>query len=690
MFLAPYTAIADIDGSPLDAGFLFFGQYGKDPELFPVEVFWDADFTVPAAQPIRTRNGYPVRNGSPTKVYLKTAEHSIAIKNRNSAFILVDFFNKGWNASFVVDASGKTQQQINDSSIHSVGSVSEMLALSPGFQKRTVQVKATGAMYRYDAEKAGVNDGVYVRNGWVLIGFHDRLLATLAGINGDGTNEYTKLKALLDVASTLNRPVNICGLTIHASSVVATGDIKLIGSGGIKLFAGSNGTLLTSAYNLEIDGDIELDQNKVNNSGGTVTPESHCTIKHTGDNLILNGAKFKPSASMNISTRAKKKIICQAIEADGGQVNLYALPAATAIVQITGGEYKNAANFDNIQVLGGADVSVIGITSHDSQRSGIVVSSTTKKARIIGNLCYGNRKDYVDQGGWGIVCSINTQDVLVNSNICVGNQTGGITIDTYPEGGGNSIDSRVNAVGNIINGLYNDTYSTTGITLNDAAHAIVSSNNIYKVGQGILCTDAKFANVSGNTIQDVSNFFVQFLRSHDSSFSASNICDGCNVTGAAALRFIDTDRFKAGGNTIRNLTGAAGHVYRISGDSKDWTIDDDDCIRTVAGSGYVFHILGAGNTGGRIRRSRFKSPNVKGWDWYIASDNLAQFSTHDNELESVGINYITSGANVTAGDDTINGSRNLWAVAPAAFKSRTGQVAVIAGALKYWSGTAWT
>ena len=111
MFLAPYTAIADIDGSPLDAGFLFFGEYGKDPELFPVEVFWDADFTVPAAQPIRTRNGYPVRNGSPTKVYLKTAQHSIAIKNRNGAFILVDFFNKGWDASFVV-YEGKNLQGV--------------------------------------------------------------------------------------------------------------------------------------------------------------------------------------------------------------------------------------------------------------------------------------------------------------------------------------------------------------------------------------------------------------------------------------------------------------------------------------------------------------------------------------------------------------------------------------------------
>lgn len=112
MFLAPYTAIADIDGSPLDAGFLFFGEYGKDPESFPVDVFWDADFTVPAAQPIRTRNGYPVRNGSPAKVYLKDAQHSIAIKNRNKAFILSDFFNKGLDSSSIVDG-GKTQKEVN-------------------------------------------------------------------------------------------------------------------------------------------------------------------------------------------------------------------------------------------------------------------------------------------------------------------------------------------------------------------------------------------------------------------------------------------------------------------------------------------------------------------------------------------------------------------------------------------------
>lgn len=157
MFLAPYTAIADVDGSPLDAGFLYLGEYGKDPVGFPVEVFWDADFTAPAAQPIRTRNGYPVRNGSPAKVYLKTAQHSIAIKNRKGAFVLVDFYNKGWDASFIVDGSGKTQQEIND---------------------------LTGAPYRVKVGGYNIGERVVLANG-------DIVKSTVAGNTVDPNSDMT-------------------------------------------------------------------------------------------------------------------------------------------------------------------------------------------------------------------------------------------------------------------------------------------------------------------------------------------------------------------------------------------------------------------------------------------------------------------------------------------------------------------
>ncbi|MFW1754302.1 hypothetical protein [Acinetobacter wanghuae] len=108
MFLAPYTAIADIDGSPLDAGFIFFGEFGKNPESFPIPVYWDADFAIPAAQPIRTRNGYPIRNGSPCKIYLKQAEHSLVIKNKNLSAVLVEMNNKGISSSLLVRPNGDT------------------------------------------------------------------------------------------------------------------------------------------------------------------------------------------------------------------------------------------------------------------------------------------------------------------------------------------------------------------------------------------------------------------------------------------------------------------------------------------------------------------------------------------------------------------------------------------------------
>lgn len=589
-------------------------------------------------------------------------------------------------ASAILDSSGKTQQEINDSSVYTIESISEMLALDSTFQTRTIRMKTTGAMYMYDAAKSSVNDGFYTLNGWVLVGYYDRLLATLAGLKGDGTNEYTKLQALFDVAATLKLPIHLCGLTISTSSLTAIGDIKLIGSGGITLFAGSNGTLLNTAYNLIIDGDIEIDQNKANNTGGTITSESHCSIKHSGDSLILRGVKFKPSVSINIVTRAKKKLICENIEVDGGMIGLYAI-TPLAKVSITGGEYKNAALYDNIQILNGEDVYISGVTSHDAQRSGIVISNTTKKARIIGNLSYGNKKDSANQGGWGIVCSVNTLNSVVSSNICIGNQVGGITLDTFPALGVESLDSKISVVGNIIHGLFNNTYSTTGISLNDAQHVVLSANNIYKVAQGIHTDRANYANIIGNTIQDVNAYFIQLNRSNHATIKGNRL-DGCSNPPAGVLSCINSYAADISGNTLTNLP-VTGSTFRFSGTSSDWVCKGNSVIRDVVGSGYVFHILGAANTGGIIKGNTIKSKVSGGWQWYIVSDNNAQFSSFDNIVEAAGTSYIYQGANATAGDDTVNGSRNVWATAPA-FKSRIGQVAVISSALKYWNGTAWT
>lgn len=78
---APFSQYFDLDGTPLDGGRIYFGAANQNPETSPVAVYWDAAGTQPAAQPIRTLNGYSVRNGAPALVYT-AADYSVMVRNR--------------------------------------------------------------------------------------------------------------------------------------------------------------------------------------------------------------------------------------------------------------------------------------------------------------------------------------------------------------------------------------------------------------------------------------------------------------------------------------------------------------------------------------------------------------------------------------------------------------------------------
>lgn len=67
--LSPYPIYADKAGRPLDGGYLYFGQAGQNPETAPITMYWDRAGTQPAAQPIRTKAGYAVRNGTPAELF---------------------------------------------------------------------------------------------------------------------------------------------------------------------------------------------------------------------------------------------------------------------------------------------------------------------------------------------------------------------------------------------------------------------------------------------------------------------------------------------------------------------------------------------------------------------------------------------------------------------------------------------
>ncbi|MDV7446177.1 hypothetical protein R4514_05330 [Acinetobacter baumannii] len=86
----PYAVITDVDGKPLDAGYVYIGEEGKNPEVYPIPIFWDHDLTIPAPQPIRTRNGYFSRNGIPAKIFTNVETCSVTVKNKKQYVIYTD------------------------------------------------------------------------------------------------------------------------------------------------------------------------------------------------------------------------------------------------------------------------------------------------------------------------------------------------------------------------------------------------------------------------------------------------------------------------------------------------------------------------------------------------------------------------------------------------------------------------
>jgi hypothetical protein len=122
----PYPIFTDLDGSPLDDGYLYIGAINQDPETNPIQVFWDSALTIPATQPIRTNSGYPYRNGTPALMYTG-GQFSITIRNKRQEFVLYspvgygfdpaavsasvvknDFIGNGVQVAFVLSASPST------------------------------------------------------------------------------------------------------------------------------------------------------------------------------------------------------------------------------------------------------------------------------------------------------------------------------------------------------------------------------------------------------------------------------------------------------------------------------------------------------------------------------------------------------------------------------------------------------
>lgn len=85
----PFPLFLDGHGALLDAGNVYIGIANDDPEVSPLTVYWDSALTIVAAQPLRTRGGVIVNNGSPAIVYIPDGDYSMRVRDADGN--LVDY-----------------------------------------------------------------------------------------------------------------------------------------------------------------------------------------------------------------------------------------------------------------------------------------------------------------------------------------------------------------------------------------------------------------------------------------------------------------------------------------------------------------------------------------------------------------------------------------------------------------------
>lgn len=102
----PFRQFYDLQGRPLTGGKIYFGQPGQNPVTNPITVYWDAAGTQPAAQPVQTSSGFPVRAGAPSAIYAGQ-DYSILVQDSYGQQVLY----ASSSASFTNDQT--LQDQIN-------------------------------------------------------------------------------------------------------------------------------------------------------------------------------------------------------------------------------------------------------------------------------------------------------------------------------------------------------------------------------------------------------------------------------------------------------------------------------------------------------------------------------------------------------------------------------------------------
>lgn len=213
---APFPTFTDVDGLPIESGYIYIGTANLNPETSPISVYWDAALTQLAAQPIRTVGGYPANSGTPARLYVNS-DYSIRVMNKNGSTVYSapeatercsDVVVSGVNADVVVydpPFIGGVQTNV-EAKLAQYVSVKDFGAVGDGVADDTAVIQAAIDYASANSTKLYFDPGIYK---------HTSTLIWRNGAHyfGPNVNVSNALGAVLvytgpDDANVINNPIN--------------------------------------------------------------------------------------------------------------------------------------------------------------------------------------------------------------------------------------------------------------------------------------------------------------------------------------------------------------------------------------------------------------------------------------------------------------------------------------------------
>lgn len=154
-----FQVFNDLDGNPLNNGYVYMGTAGSNPETNPITVYSDSALTIPVAQPLRTIGGHIVVNGSRINVYTD-GDYSITSRESDGSLI---YSSLSGNIDAVQESAIQALADVTTASTTGVASVESAQATAEASVQTIVDSIAAqeAAITANTTELASIVSGVY-------------------------------------------------------------------------------------------------------------------------------------------------------------------------------------------------------------------------------------------------------------------------------------------------------------------------------------------------------------------------------------------------------------------------------------------------------------------------------------------------------------------------------------------------